>query len=252
MGSRADYISRSNLDFLFTALWFEYFKNPIDTIPTYFYGNNEGLAMLRSYFFNAKWHEVYDFIEFVSIHGPREWRHRFIERCNDSLERENSGCRFVDGKIIEISSSEEVSEIEAAIENSTPYYGVNRHLKKAITLMGDRNNPDCRNSIKESISAVEALCKTVSANEKSTLGEALKILANKGSIHPALRKAFSSLYGYTSDADGIRHPLMEESNLTSADARFMLIICSAFINYVIAHVATERGCVNTDRRTTGQ
>ena len=33
---------------------------------------------------------------------------------------------------------------------------------------------------------------------------------------------------------------MEESNLTSADARFMLIICSAFINYVIVHVEKNR------------
>jgi hypothetical protein len=75
---------------------------------------------------------------------------------------------------------------------------------------------------------------TVSNDKKATLGEALKVLEKRGVLHPALKSAFSSLYGYTSDAEGIRHALMEESNLTSADARFMLISCSAFVNYVIA------------------
>ena len=49
----------------------------------------------------------------------------------------------------------------------------------------------------------------------------------------ALRNAFSSLYGYTNDAEGIRHALLEEGNLTKADAKFMLVCCSAFINYAL-------------------
>jgi len=155
------------------------------------------------------------------------------------LERENSGYRFVDGKIIEISSSDEVDEIESAIARSTPYYGVKQHLSSAIKLLSDKEKPDYRNSIKESISAVESLCKTVCKVEKATLGSALKIMEKKGVLHPALKTAFSSLYGYTNDADGIRHALMKESNLSSADARFMLISCSAFINYVITSTAND-------------
>ena len=239
MGRRTDYISGSNLDILFTALWLDYFKKPIDTIPRLYYDNQDGLAVLRSYFFKADWYEVYDFIEFVSIHGPNENRKNFISACNDFFERENSGYRFIDGKIIEISSSDEVCEIEEAIRKSTPYFGVRQHLSSAIALLSDKEKPDYRNSIKESISAVESLCKTVSQDEKATLGVALKILEKNGILHPALKSAFSSLYGYTNDADGIRHALMEESNLTNADARFMLISCSAFINYVIAATAKD-------------
>jgi hypothetical protein len=186
-----------------------------------------------------KWYEVYDFVEFVSTYGPKEKRDEFVRACNSFFERENSGYRFVDGKIIAISSSDEVSEIENAIERSTPYYGVKQHLSNAITLMSDKKKPDYRNSIKESISAVESLCKTLSEDKKATLGAALKILEKKGVMHPALKSAFSSLYGYTNDADGIRHALMEKSNLTSADARFMLISCSAFVNYVIASSAND-------------
>ena len=29
------------------------------------------------------------------------------------------------------------------------------------------------------------------------------------SLHPALRQAFNNLYGYTSDEEGIRHPLLD-------------------------------------------
>lgn len=234
MGRRSDYISGSNLNGLFTSLWLHYFKKPIDTIPTYFYDERDGLGILRRYFFSAKWYEIYDFIESIAVYGPKQHKDDFTSTCNSFLERENSAYRFVDGKISEISSSDEISEIEDAISNSTPYYGVRQHLSTAISMLSDRANPDYRNSIKESISAVESLCRTVSGQEKATLGAALKTLESKGLMHPALKSAFSSLYGYTNDSDGIRHALMEESKLTSADARFMLISCSAFINYVIA------------------
>jgi hypothetical protein len=76
-------------------------------------------------------------------------------------------------------------------------------------------------------------------DKNASLGAALKVLEKRGVMHPALKSAFSSLYGYTSGADGIRHALMEESNLTSADARFMLIGCSAFVHYVIACAAND-------------
>src|SRR5205814_4142658 len=98
--------------------------------------------------------------------------------------------------------------------------------------MSDRKNPDYRNSIKEAISAVEATCGMISGKPKATLGDALKVLREKGSVHPALEKAFSAIYGYTSDANGIRHALTEESNLTFSDAKFMVISCSAFVNYL--------------------
>jgi hypothetical protein len=49
-----------------------------------------------------------------------------------------------------------------------------------------------------------------------------------------LSKAFESLYGYTSDANGIRHALMDASTLGFADAKFMLVCCSAFVNFLVA------------------
>ena len=62
----------------------------------------------------------------------------------------------------------------------------------------------------------------------------------KQPLHPALAGAFQKLYGYTSDADGIRHALMEESNLDLADASLMLVACSGFVSYLLAKNAGTR------------
>ena len=48
----------------------------------------------------------------------------------------------------------------------------------------------------------------------------------------SLRDAFNKLYGYTSSKEGIRHALSEQTTLSSEDARFMLVSCSAFVNYL--------------------
>ena len=103
-----------------------------------------------------------------------------------------------------------------------------------MDLLADRKSPDYRNSVKESISAVEAISNLIANEKKATLGQALKAIESKVSLHPALKKAFSSLYGYTSDAEGIRHALLSETNLSFEDAKFMLVSCSAFINYLIS------------------
>jgi hypothetical protein len=41
------------------------------------------------------------------------------------------------------------------------------------------------------------------------------------------------LYGYTSDTHGIRHALKDDSQPNAEDAKFMLVSCSAFVNYLV-------------------
>ena len=74
----------------------------------------------------------------------------------------------------------------------------------------------------------------------ATLDHALKVFEEKKAIHPALKKSLSALYGYTSDADGIRHAMLDEPDLTSTDARFMLVACSAFVNYLIGKASESK------------
>ena len=96
--------------------------------------------------------------------------------------------------------------------------------------------PDYENSIKESISAVEAMCCIITGmtGKQATLGNAIKKLKDCGvHIHSAMESAFSSLYGYTSDENGIRHGGIDFANTPAEDAKYMLISCSAFVNYLI-------------------
>ncbi|HAH4962918.1 TPA: hypothetical protein HH430_004721, partial [Escherichia coli] len=90
----------------------------------------------------------------------------------------------------------------------------------------------------ESISAIESLCRKITGNDKGTLGACLKAIEEKGYIHSAMKGAFSQLYGYTSDQGGIRHALTEEDvNPTLAEAKFMLVTCSAFSNYLLSKIS---------------
>lgn len=218
---------------LFRVLWLDYFKLPIDTLSLEW---NKMYKFLREHFFEYKWNEVYDFIEFlISIERPyRIDRDAFINYCNNILQREVSAYRVVGDRFTEITSEEEVNEIEEAFDRAKSLKPVYLHLKSSIDFLSDRKSPNYRNSIKESISAVEAICNLISKGNKATLGQTLKEMEKKIEVHPALKKAFDSLYGYTSDAEGIRHALLKESNLDFEDAKFMLVSCSAFINYLIA------------------
>lgn len=206
-------------------LWFSYFKQPIDSRPPGYWNI---LGRIREYFFSCQWYEVYDFVQFTLNYFHDEELNRMI---NAILDRELSGYRFVNGVITDITGPQEIEMLESAFaDNDFPT--VNAHLQRALELLSNRDRPDYRNSIKESISAVEALARVVSGNEKATLADALKIIKQQGKLHPALKDAFSKLYGYTSDKDGIRHAMLEEPNLSPADAKFFLLSCTSFINYL--------------------
>jgi len=221
-------ISKEMWSFL-VRLWDEYFQKPLDTLP---YRWNKTCEEIRDYFFNCEWYEVYNFLEYIANNYPvKALNEKFMNACNVVLEEELSAYRFVGGQITRITAEEEISEVEEALES--PVESVRVHLATALKLMSDRRSPDYRNSIKESISAVEALCKIIAKDEKATLGKALDIIERKIGLHKALKTAFDSLYGYTSSAEGIRHALLDESSLTLEDAKFMLVSCSAFINYLI-------------------
>lgn len=219
------------------ALWAHYFKKPVDSRPGYGHSNRGRLILdfIREYFFGCEWNEVYDLLEFVVRLYSRE-KPRLPDFLNQVLTRELAGYRFIDGTLVDITGPQETEMLEEAFADSR-FATVNAHLERALTLLADRKAPDYRNSIKESISAVEAMARIVSQNEKATLGEALKVLEKRGHLHPALKDGFSKLYGYTNDDDGIRHAMLEEPNLDQSDAKYFLLTCTSFINYLKANLA---------------
>lgn len=209
------------------ALWFEFFKKPIDSRPQY---ADMVLREIRTFFFSCPWHQVYDFLEFTLNYADNQDLCEFV---NEVLACELSGYRFVSGLFTDITDSEELAMLQEALDDKD-FPGVRTHLQRALELLSNRESPDYRNSIKESISAVESLCKELTNNPKATLGDALKNLERQGHLHSALREGFSKLYGYTSDEGGIRHAMLEEPTLDASDAKYFLLSCTSFINYLKA------------------
>lgn len=226
------YSSMPEIDVFSEHLWFSYFKKPIDTRPSFrFLDRSERiLKITRDYFFGAQWHEVYDFLEFV-VGFFQKSKPRLAEFLNGILATEMAAYRLIDGKIIDITGEQERDMLEEAL-GDTRFAGVSSHLERALALLADRKQPDYRNSIKESISAVEAMARVVSGNDKATLGEALKVLEKSGKLHAALKDAFSKLYGYTNDEHGIRHAMLDVPALSQADAKYFLLSCTSFVNYL--------------------
>lgn len=223
---------RTKFETLIVALGLDYFKRPIDTISENMYTN---YLALKNYFFSCKWYEAYDFIEFAANHYKDESQNKkFMEYCNSILEREISGYRFIGGRISPVTAKEEIGEIEEALTSTKSLSHVVAQLGRALDLMSDKKSPDYGNSIKESIGAVEAICRLIVGSDKATLGQALKVIKRKDKIgiHPALEKAFDAIYGYAGDEGGIRHALRGEVAVYFEEAKFMLVACAAFINYL--------------------
>ncbi|KAB5488908.1 AbiJ-NTD4 domain-containing protein [Flagellimonas hadalis] len=213
-------------------IWTEILERDIDDIHPF--ESSWGVNFfedVKSIYNTMQWFEVYDFIENLSRLDQLYFEGKFAENINYILEEEHSGYRLVDDCILKITNEKEIDAIEEAIKSDESGQ-ISTHLSSALNLLSIKN-PDYRNSIKESISAVEAACSIIAGKPKATLGEALKILERDYNLHPALKNSFNALYGYTSDAGGIRHNLKDgEEELEHGDAIFMLVSCSSFINYL--------------------
>lgn len=215
---------------IFEALWTSHLMRPVDEMKI---GWRDFFNEFKDYFFSCPWYEIYDIIEFIAnFYFDDAENQGFIKCCNSVLSRELSAYRFVGKVIIPSPTDQEIAEIEEAIQTSKKF---TQHLDKALEHLADRKSPDYANSIKESISAVEAICRVITGDSTATLGKALESIekSHKIDMHHNLKDAFKNLYWYTSDAQGIRHGLVGKSDLDVEDAKFMLIACSAFINYLV-------------------
>lgn len=202
--------------------------------PEQRYIKNVNLKKLHDILIEGEWHLIYDVMEkYISLAGYSGDRKNLEASFNTVLEDEKSGYRIIKGLVTAITDEESLVALRKA--TSTIFSSVNKHMEKALALYSDRKNPDYENSIKESISAVEAICCVITGLKggEATLGKMLKKLEDNGiEIHGSMKAAFAQLYGFTSDENGIRHGGIDFRNASSEDAYFMLISCSAFINYL--------------------
>lgn len=228
-----DNFSNSNMsrNDLIKYLWDRFFKEDIDSLrhsngyssSAYYF-----IDQIKTNFFQLEWYGVYDFLEFLlSVENYR--KAVFVGMINKIFSDECVPYKIIDDCVTPLISGEEAEEVKIAIDSK--YAEVSVHIKKALTFYSKRPVADYKNSIKESISSVEALAKIVMNKPSATLGS----LSQSLDIHPALKKALKELYGWTSDEGGIRHSENgTEFNAGESEARFMLVECSALANYIIS------------------
>lgn len=220
----------------YVAIWTDFFEMARDEVPHEAWDAN---PFLRKWFYAAEWYEVYDLVEFLvqECSVPQLDTEALVRHINGELERYLSAYRFVGSQITPIIDEQEIVAVETALSGPLP--GVTSHLSKSLAHLSNRSNPDIPNSIKESISAVESICSAL-VGKRATLGEALKKLEGAGfELHPALEKAWLSLYGYTSDAQGIRHAMQDDPTTSIDDAVYFLVSCSAFVNLLTSKAVSQ-------------
>lgn len=212
-------------------LWIQLYKLPVDSRP--YQASYDSVSWERSWkevrqkILQGKWHDVYDHVEFFAKYNPK-----LVPIFNRVLEQEVAPYRLIKNQVCQITDGNEITAVQDAMDHTDRFSPVAEHIKTAVLLMSDRTNPDYRNSIKESISAVESAAMIITSNPNAELGKVLGSLEGKGKINGALKKGFGAIYGWTSDQHGIRHGMMDEPNLCQADAKLFLVMCSAFANYL--------------------
>lgn len=246
-----DYARGAIVEDICKEIWTAKWHNPIDTFPFY---SSEFYPKLYRRILEDEWYSCYDLIEFVyneledcgmldpepsrfgySGYGRNEsdCRQEFQDALNAILEEEGAGYRFLNGQITPITNELEVSSIEQSLSPQNNLAGASAHIDKALMLLSKKPEPDYLNSVKESISAAESAAKKVAPGKNSTLAGAVESLRASRGLHKSLSDSWKKMFGYTSDADGIRHAGTDEPvEVDFAFAKYMLVTCSAFVNYL--------------------
>jgi hypothetical protein len=186
----------------------------------------------RDIFENDGYSSIFGWLEFVLKHPACP--STVADDVEGNLRYCRAAYRVVDRKVIcPIASDTEHSTIVQAFADlaAKQFNGARAHLRNAASHLTAGAYAD---SVRESIHAVEAVGRTLDPTA-DVLSKALAKLEQKISIHPAMKKGFTSLYAYTSDEKGIRHALLDDSaaKVDEADALFMLGACAAFVSYLI-------------------
>jgi hypothetical protein len=213
------------------ALWARHFRWPIDQFNEVSLWSSVKDRLLKAPAQDALW-TVEDFVRAVASVANDQEVDTIVSVLNNELESNLVGYRFIDKQLVPVTSDGEVQAVTGALAATIPFAGAHKNLQNALALLAAKPDPQYAKSIHESVSAVEAIVRNITGAK--TLGDGLKALEKNGlQIHKALESAWLKLYGYSSDAAGIRHGSIEDSEANEALASYMLVSCSAFVNLLL-------------------
>ncbi|EKN3347655.1 hypothetical protein O8E94_002977 [Yersinia ruckeri] len=198
---------------------------------------------------HLEWYKFYDTVEIIGqilkeIEGEQtfSWAKKTYEEFSYASYRQKVNDLFsihkIEWKLNESSTLEtplphdlelRVNQTDSSLKDK--FEPARKHYAKARAFtLGSQKDPE--NSIKESISAVESVCRTLYPTA-STLGDALKIMKKESSISPLLINVIEKFYAYTNAEPAVRHGSNKVSSVLEYDAELALHISAAFIRTII-------------------
>jgi hypothetical protein len=173
----------------------------------------KGIFVSRQYFL------IFCFHQFVIRHGSRPYK--LIDSIEEALTDSRAAYNY---KILDGNNSRSIADLAAS-----EFHGARAHLRDAgaALIAGDHTS-----SVRESIHGVESVARSLWPDKLST---ALASLEKSAAIHGGLKSGFLAICSYTSDEQGIRHPLIDGplANVDETDALFMIGACASFVSYLI-------------------
>ncbi len=186
---------------------------------------------IKRVFTNGDYVAIFDLLQWLLRRSDCPVRRRSIQK---NLEDSRAAYRLLnDGRtFVPVSSDEENDAVTRAFVDvsRSEFSGARVHLQNAAAALMTGKWAE---SVRESIHSVESVARDITGEK--LLSTALSELKKNGRVHPALERGFNALYGYTSDEEGIRHPLLDSSqaNVDEADALFMFGACASSVSYLV-------------------
>ena len=196
------------------------------------------MAFVRTIITDGEYHKILTLVEFLLRVALKNQDNVFHKQLLKAFEI-NSMAYFVDNphewptvcprqdKI----SGEVVADSLVVIREGD-MAGAQKHLMKAAEFINEGRYGD---SIVQSIHSIESVARIIAPEDCKTLDPALKSLERHEILnHRALKDAFSKLYGYTNDKQGLRHAVLdEEGSMPDLDeAVFFYGACACFAAYL--------------------
>jgi hypothetical protein len=152
---------------------------------------------------------------------------------NDVLEQEGSPYRMAVNELVPITSEEELAAVRKASSTPAPFELAGEHIDEALAHLARRPDPNYHDCITQAFKAVESVL-WVAIDDKPKIPEAIRRFQEKfGPMHGAVGQLIEKLHGYASDEEGVRHAATEATVVGEAEARLMLVSCSAMMNFLI-------------------
>lgn len=209
------------------------------------YSAKGSLSLIRNTILSGEVHNVFDLIEHLlekfdqnsSLNDKQKTGFfPFLWYTKETFERFPSAYMLIhDGNrhiFTPQGHPEEDESLKQAFQNTEDFPGARNHLAEGILKLREGKYCD---SIRESIHSLESLGKLVSGKKGATLPKALNEMKRDGFVPKLILDSLDKLYAYTSNEPGLRHAkINENSSVKYSEAHFMIVTCSAYLNYIIA------------------